>query len=322
MSQTTTVRHGNEFLNALRSNIAKVMVGKDAAVEMLLTALICGGHVLIEDLPGLGKTTLASALAKSLSCSFKRIQFTPDVLPSDVTGFTAYNLATGEKEIRFGAVMAQMVLADEINRTSPKTQSSLLEVMQERQVTIDGETYPLPEPFMVLATQNPSELTGTYPLPEAQLDRFLLKVSMGYPSREEEYEILTRRREGVPVSQLEPVGTAEDVLELRRQFAEMKCSSAILNYIVQIAQATRENDLISLGISPRGSIALMEASMARAMLQGRSYVLPDDVKAMTVPVLAHRIRLNLQASMKNRTAEQVLAEVAGKVPVPGIGDKE
>lgn len=321
MSETTTVRHGNEFLNALRQNIAKVMVGKDEAVEMLLTALICGGHVLIEDLPGLGKTTLASALAKSLSCSFKRIQFTPDVLPSDVTGFTAYNLATGEKETRFGAVMAQMVLADEINRTSPKTQSSLLEVMQERQVTIDGETYPLPEPFMVLATQNPSELTGTYPLPEAQLDRFLLKITMGYPSREEEYQILTRRREGTPVSQLEPVGTAEDVLELRRQFAQMKCSDAILNYIVQIAQATRENDLISLGISPRGSIALMEASMARAMLQGRSYVLPDDVKAMTGPVLAHRIRLNLQASMKNRTAEQVLAEVAGRVPVPGIGEK-
>lgn len=313
---------GTAFLQALRNNIARIMVGKDETVEMLLTALICGGHVLIEDLPGLGKTTLAAALAKSLSCSFKRIQFTPDVLPSDVTGFTTYNLATGEKEIRFGAVMAQLVLADEINRTSPKTQSSLLEVMQERQVTIDGETYPLPEPFMVLATQNPSELTGTYPLPEAQLDRFLLKISMGYPSRDEEYEILSRRRGGVSADQLEPVGGVEDVLALRQQFRSVKCSSAILNYIVQIAQASRESDLISLGVSPRGSIGLMEASAARAMLQGRSYVIPDDVKAMAVPVLAHRIRLNLQASMKNHTAGQVLRELMEKIPVPGIGGEK
>ena len=212
-----------QFLSSLKGNLSKVMVGKEQAVDMLLTALICGGHVLIEDLPGLGKTTLASALAKSLSCTFKRIQFTPDVLPSDITGFTAYNLSTGEKEVRYGAVMAQMVLADEINRTSPKTQSSLLEVMQERQVTIDGTTYPLPEPFMVLATQNPSELTGTYPLPEAQLDRVLLKISMGYPTREEEYSILSRHRqaaagEGVTVRDLEPVGDAGDVLSLRQTF--------------------------------------------------------------------------------------------------------
>lgn len=322
MSETTVESRSAALLDALRSNIAKVMVGKEEAVEMLLAALICGGHVLIEDLPGLGKTTLAAALAKSLSCTFKRIQFTPDVLPSDVTGFTAYNLATGEKEVRFGAVMAQMVLADEINRTSPKTQSSLLEVMQERQVTIDGETYPLPEPFMVLATQNPSELTGTYPLPEAQLDRFLLKISMGYPSRDEEYEILSRRREGNPIAMLKPVGSAEDVMELRRQFQKVKCASSVLNYIVQIAQVSRGSDQISLGVSPRGSIALMEASMARAMLKGRSYVIPDDVKAMAVPVLAHRIRLNLQASMKNRTAEQVVAEMVERIPVPGIGGEK
>lgn len=322
MSETTVESRSAALLDALRSNIAKVMVGKEEAVEMLMAALICGGHVLIEDLPGLGKTTLAAALAKSLSCTFKRIQFTPDVLPSDVTGFTAYNLATGEKEVRFGAVMAQMVLADEINRTSPKTQSSLLEVMQERQVTIDGETYPLPEPFMVLATQNPSELTGTYPLPEAQLDRFLLKISMGYPSRDEEYEILSRRREGIPIAMLKPVGSAEDVMELRRQFQKVKCAPAVLNYIVQIAQVSRGSDQISLGVSPRGSIALMEASMARAMLKGRSYVIPDDVKAMAVPVLAHRIRLNLQASMKNRTAEQVVAEMVERIPVPGIGGEK
>ena len=321
-SNTLQMQAASDFLDALRKNIAKVMVGKDTAVEMLLTALICGGHVLIEDLPGLGKTTLAAALARSLSCIFKRIQFTPDVLPSDVTGFTAYNLATGEKEVRFGAVMAQMVLADEINRTSPKTQSSLLEVMQERQVTIDGETYPLPEPFMVLATQNPSELTGTYPLPEAQLDRFLLKISMGYPSREEEYEILSRRREGIPVSQLQPVGSAQDVMRLREQFSQIKCAPAILNYIVQIAQASRQSEDISLGVSPRGSIALMEASMARAMLQGRGYVLPEDVKAMAGPVLAHRIRLNLQASMKNYSAGQILQSVLSKVPVPGVGGEK
>ena len=189
-------------------------------------------------------------------------------------------------------------------------------------MTIDGETYPLPEPFMVLATQNPSELTGTYPLPEAQLDRFLLKISMGYPSRDEEYEILSRRREGIPVAMLEPVGSVEDVMELRRQFQKVKCASAVLNYIVQIAQVSRGSDQISLGVSPRGSIALMEASMARAMLKGRSYVIPDDVKAMAVPVLAHRIRLNLQASMKNRTAEQVVAEMVERIPVPGIGGEK
>lgn len=312
-----------QFLSSLKGNLSKVMVGKEQAVDMLLTALICGGHVLIEDLPGLGKTTLASALAKSLSCTFKRIQFTPDVLPSDITGFTAYNLSTGEKEVRYGAVMAQMVLADEINRTSPKTQSSLLEVMQERQVTIDGTTYPLPEPFMVLATQNPSELTGTYPLPEAQLDRFLLKISMGYPTREEEYSILSRRRqaaagEGVTVRDLEPVGDAGDVLSLRQTFQQMKCSDAILNYIVQIAQRTRGHEQVSLGVSPRGSIALMEASTAYALLRGREYVIPDDIKAMAGPVLGHRIRLNLQASMKKRAAQELIEEITASVPVPGV----
>lgn len=317
------VQQAAEFLHSLRGNLSKIMVGKEQAVEMLLTALICGGHVLIEDLPGLGKTTLAAALAKSLTCSFKRIQFTPDVLPSDVTGFTAYNLATGEKEVRFGAVMAQMVLADEINRTSPKTQSSLLEVMQEHQVTIDGTTYPLPEPFMVLATQNPSDLTGTYPLPEAQLDRFLLKISMGYPTREEEYSILSRHKqaasgEGITMKELEPVGTAEDVLALRRVFQKMKCSDAVLNYIVQISQKSRNNEQISLGISPRGSIALMEASMAHALLKGRDYVIPDDVKDMTGPVLGHRIRLNLQASMRNRSAQEIIKEIVASVAVPGV----
>ena len=313
----------SQFLDSLKTNLAQVMVGKEQAVDMLLTALICGGHVLIEDLPGLGKTTLARALAKSLSCSFKRIQFTPDVLPSDITGFTVYNLSTGEKEVRFGAVMAQLVLADEINRTSPKTQSSLLEVMQEHQVTIDGVTYPLPEPFMVLATQNPSELTGTYPLPEAQLDRFLLKISMGYPSRQEEYAILSRHKQaaagqGTKVEELSPVGTAEDVLSLRRFFRQMKCSDGILNYIVQIVQRSRANEQIALGISPRGSIALMEAAMAHALLRGREYVIPDDVKEMALPVLGHRLRLNFQASMNNRTVRDVVGELVASVPVPGV----
>lgn len=312
-----------QFLKSLKTNLSKIMVGKDETIDMLLTALICGGHVLIEDLPGLGKTTLAAALAKSLSCTFKRIQFTPDVLPSDVTGFTTYNLSTGEKEVRFGAVMAQMVLADEINRTSPKTQSSLLEVMQEHQVTIDGTTYKLPEPFMVLATQNPSELTGTYPLPEAQLDRFLIKINMGYPTHEEEYTILSRHKqaaagEGVSVKELEPVGTAEDVLSLRRAYQKVKCSEAVLNYIVQISQRSRENEQIALGVSPRGSIALMEASMARALLKGRSYVIPDDIKELAGPVLGHRVRLNLQASMKNHTAQEIMQEVVSSVAVPGV----
>jgi MoxR-like ATPase len=293
------------------------MVGKEQAADMVMIALICGGHILIEDVPGLGKTTLVAALARTLDCSFRRIQFTPDVLPSDVTGFTSINLKTGEREVNFGAVMAQIVLADEINRTSPKTQSSLLEVMQEGQVTIDGVSYPVPQPFIVLATQNPVELIGTYPLPEAQLDRFLLKISLGYPQRDEELNILKRNKGFRPLDELKNVADAEDILFLRDKHKEVLCTQPILEYIVSIVNATRINEKVLLGVSPRGSLALMNAAMARAMLLGRSYTLPDDVQFMVEPVLAHRLVLHPQGSQKKETPETVLTGILRSIKVPG-----
>ena len=307
-----------ELLSAIRENVEKVIVAKGEVIDLVLTALLCGGHILIEDVPGLGKTTLVSALAKTLDCSFQRIQFTPDVLPSDVTGFTMFNMKTGEKETHFGGIMSQIVLADEINRTSPKTQSSLLEVMQEGQVTIDGVTYPVPRPFMVLATQNPVELTGTYPLPEAQLDRFLMKISVGYPSREEELSILARNRAESPLKGLRPVATAQDILDLQERARKVTCTQPILEYVVSIAEQTRRHEFITLGVSPRGSIALLSASMAYALLRGRDFVLPDDVQRLTVPVLAHRLVLSAQAGFKNKTPESVLRELLGALPVPAV----
>lgn len=310
----------NEVLDLvarIKENIARVMVGKEQAADMTLIALICGGHILIEDVPGLGKTTLVTALARTLDCSFRRIQFTPDVLPSDVTGFTSINLKTGEREVNFGAVMAQIVLADEINRTSPKTQSSLLEVMQEGQLTIDGVSYPVPQPFIVLATQNPVELIGTYPLPEAQLDRFLLKISLGYPQRDEELNILKRNKGFRPLNELKSVADAKDILFLREKHKEVLCTQPILEYIVSIVNATRSNEKILLGVSPRGSLALMNAAMAHAMLLGRSYTLPDDVQFMAEPVLAHRIVLHPQGSQKKETPETVLSGILRSIKVPG-----
>lgn len=302
--------------NRLRDNIAKIIVGKEDAVEMILIALICGGHILIEDVPGLGKTTLVQALAKSLDCSFKRIQFTPDLLPSDVTGYTLYNMKTGEKEVAFGGIMAQIVLADELNRTSPKTQSSLLEVMQEGRVTIDGTSYPVPQPFIVLATENPVEQTGTFPLPEAQLDRFLMRISLGYPKADEELQILSRFSQKAP--EIEAVASAEEILALRAQLEEMTCARPVMEYIVQIAAATRNTPFIDLGISPRGSIALMKASMARAMLHGREYTLPDDVQAMAKKVLCHRLVLSRQAVLGRMTPEEILSDLMRKIRVPSV----
>ncbi len=306
------------LLKRIKDNIGQVIVGKARAIDLVLCALICGGHVLIEDVPGLGKTTLVSALARSLDCSFRRIQFTPDVLPSDVTGFTSFNLKTGEREVNFGGVMAQIVLADEINRTSPKTQSSLLEVMQEGQITIDSVCYNVPQPFIVLATQNPVEHVGTYPLPEAQLDRFLLKISVGYPERSEELDILMRNKGAKPLETLKPVASGEDIMRLREQHAKIKCSEPVMSYIVSIAEATRNNSRISLGISPRGSLALMNAAMAYAMLQGRDYTLPDDVQYMSESVLAHRLVLNLQASQDRETPESLLSHIMRGIQVPGV----
>lgn len=307
-----------EHIQRIKSNIGRVIVGKESIVDMILAALICSGHVLIEDVPGLGKTTLVSALARSLDCSFRRIQFTPDVLPSDVTGYTTYNIKTGEREVLFGGVMAQVVLADEINRTSPKTQSSLLEAMQEAQVTIDGVSYPVPQPFIVLATQNPIEHVGTYPLPEAQLDRFLFKISMGYPKKEEELDILVRNKGQKPLNDIQPVATAQDIMQLRAYHAGVICAEPVMNYIVSIAEATRHSSRITLGVSPRGSLALMNAAMAHAMLQGRNYTLPDDVQAMALPVLAHRIVLSLEAVQESDTPEDLIEMILQSIKVPGV----
>ncbi len=306
------------LVEKVKENIAKVIVGKETQTEQLLLALVCGGHVLIEDVPGLGKTTLVSALARSLDCSFSRIQFTSDLLPSDVTGYTAFNPKTGEREVCFGGLMAQIVLADEINRTSPKTQSSLLEAMQEAQLTIDGVTYPLPTPFIVLATQNPVEHTGTYPLPEAQLDRFFMQLSLGYPDHGEELDILKRNMRSRPIDELEPVASAEEILALREERKNIVCADAVLDYIIQIAEATRRDERISLGVSPRGCIALMEAAMANALFAGRSYTLPDDVQKLAVHVLAHRLVLDRRTGLRGETGRSILASLIREIKVPAV----
>lgn len=310
----------SKALNALRENIHRVFIGKEQAVDMILTALIAQGHVLIEDLPGLGKTTLASALAKSLGCSFGRIQFTPDLTPADVMGYSLINMATGQQEVHMGSVMHQIVLADEINRTGPKTQSCLLEAMQERQVTIDGETYPLPSPFMVLATQNPLGLSGTFPLPEAQLDRFLIRISLGYPERAEEAEILRMGSASVKLADLPAAITPEDLEEIYRDYEKVRCAQPVIDYIISIAQATRRHEQIALGVSPRGSMALLNASRAYALLMGRDFVQPDDVQKLAVPVLLHRIQLESQAIFKQQSAERILKDIIHDIKVPGVGE--
>jgi len=306
------------LVESIKENVSKVIVGKEEQTELLLLALVCAGHVLIEDVPGLGKTTLVSALARSLDCTTSRIQFTPDLLPSDVTGYTAFNPKTGEREVCFGGIMAQIVLADEINRTSPKTQSSLLEAMQEAQVTIDGTTYPLPEPFIVLATQNPVEHTGTYPLPEAQLDRFFLQLSLGYPSHSQELEILRRNMAARPLADLTSVATGEDILALREERKKVRCAEPVLDYILRIAEATRRDERIRLGVSPRGCIALMEAAMAWALFSGRDYTLPDDVQKLAQPVLAHRLVLDRRSGLRGEKSSAVLASILREIRVPAV----
>ena len=303
-------------LQSIREVVARAVVGKGEAVDLILTALLCGGHVLIEDVPGVGKTTLVRALAAALGLSFRRIQFTPDLTPSDVTGFTLVDLRTGETRRVEGAVMRQLILADEINRTGPKTQSALLEVMQEGQVTVDGETVPVPRPFLVLATQNPLGLAGTYPLPEAQLDRFLLCVHMGYPAPGEEVRILDLARGGTRPEDLPAVTSAAEILEMQRRCREFKTAEAVKQYCVRIAEETRRDRNVSLGASPRASLMLLTASMAWALLHGRDYVLPDDVQRLAVPVLAHRIRLKAQAGYQQRSAEDVVRAIVGSLRVP------
>ena len=304
-------------VRALEQNIAKVIVGKEDVIELALIALLCKGHILIEDVPGVGKTTLASALAKSLACSFKRIQFTPDITPSDVTGFSIVNFKTGELEYKPGAVMSQIVLADEINRTSPKTQAALLEVMEEYQVTVDGVTYPLPRPFLVLATQNPVEFVGTYPLPEAQMDRFFMRIAIGYPSVEDEMDILERYSlPTTPLSQLTPVCAAEDILQMQAAVGNIYCSREVRSYVANIAAGTRRHTALQLGASTRGAIALIKASQASALLAGRDYILPEDVQRMALPVLTHRVMLSPEARMKAVSAERVLTSLLETIQVP------
>lgn len=305
-------------LKAIRENIQKVMVGKDETIDLLLVALICSGHVLIEDLPGLGKTTLVSALAESLGCDFQRIQFTPDVLPSDITGYNTLNLQTGEQVFHPGSIHHQIVLGDEINRASPKTQSALLEAMQEHQVTVDGVTYPLPSPFMVLATQNPVDMAGTYPLPEAQMDRFLMHISMGYPTPAEEVSIVNRRRSVTDSIKLEPVATVEDILAMQKKLSEVYVDPALVEYAVGIVNETRRWDGVLTGASPRGSIALMQAACALAMLRGREFVLPDDIKQMAVHVLPHRMIMKNRSGAAGTTAADVVQEILRTLFVPKI----
>jgi len=304
-------------LQGLRDNLNKVLIGKESVVEIVAVALICQGHVLVEDVPGLGKTMLVKGLARSLGCKFSRIQFTPDLLPSDVVGVQVYNQKTMEFQYRPGPVMANIVLADEINRTSPKTQSSLLEAMEERQLTVDGETRPLPQPFMVLATQNPIEYEGTFPLPEAQLDRFLLRLEIGYPTPQAEVEIIRAQEYGQhPLNTLEQVVTIEELLAVQQEAAQVKLSDSLAAYIVELCNRTRSHASLYLGASPRGSLGLVRTAKALALLRGRDYVLPDDIKGMAVPVLAHRVILNPEEKLQGVTAREVIRKIINTVAVP------
>ena len=305
-------------LQDIRKNIARILVGRQDTIDLLMIALLCQGHVLIEDVPGVGKTTLAQAFARSLDLSFRRIQFTPDVLPSDITGYNLYQFDQQEMVFRPGAIMSQIILADEINRSSPKTQSSLLEVMEERQVTVDGVTRPVPQPFMVLATQNPIEFAGTFPLPEAQLDRFLIRLRIGYPSHQEELSILQRHLDPPRWQDLEPVLSPSELLELQEQSAQVKVAGPVIEYIARIAEKTRSHESIALGISPRGSIALMRAARAKAVLAGRDFVLPDDVQQLVLPVLLHRIVLRPEAALSSQAAERLLQDMVRVMPVPAV----
>jgi MoxR-like ATPase len=299
------------------NNVEQVIVGKRRIVELVLVALLCRGHVLIEDVPGTGKTMLAKSIARSIGSSFKRIQCTPDLLPGDVTGVSIFNQQTREFEFRPGPIMAQIVLADEINRATPKTQSALLEAMEERQITVDGVTHALPQPFIVLATQNPIEYEGTFPLPEAQLDRFLLRVHLGYADRLDEIAILKRQREGHPLETLPTVVDMNDLLHLQEVIKQVHVDDLIVEYIVALTTATRDHGDVYLGASTRGALALYRAAQAWAALNGRDFVTPDDVKVLAQPVLSHRLIVSPAARVRNVTAQTIIDEVLAAVPVPG-----
>jgi MoxR-like ATPase len=299
------------------NNVEKVIIGKHDEIRLTLVSLLCRGHLLIEDVPGVGKTMLARSIAKSIGCTFRRIQFTPDMLPSDVTGVSVFNQKTREFEFRPGPVMAQIVLTDEINRATPKTQSALLEAMQEQQVTVDGVTYPIPEPFLVLATQNPIEYEGTFPLPEAQLDRFMMRISLGYPSSEEEIAILDSQQYVHPVETLEQAIDVRELLDAQERVKEVYVDPLVKEYIVALVNATRDHPDIYLGASPRGSLALYKTGRARAAILGRDYVIPDDVKALAITTLAHRLIVSPSARIKEVDPRAVIEETLKSVPVPG-----
>ncbi len=300
----------------LRANVGRVIVGKDEIINLAFVALLCEGHLLLEDVPGIGKTTLAKALAKSLDCQFRRIQFTPDLLPSDLTGLAIYNQKTQDFEFRPGPVLTQILLADEINRATPRTQSALLEAMQERQITVDGNTMRLPRPFFVMATQNPVELEGTFPLPEAQVDRFFMRIKLGYPSADEESAILKRFERAEPLEELASVIDNQSLMEMQRAVQTIRVEESIREYIVSIARATRSHNAVELGVSPRGTLYLYHAAQAYAATRGRDYVLPDDIKYLAPYVLTHRLILGAQTRLRGRTTQDIVNEIVQAVPAP------
>jgi MoxR-like ATPase len=314
--ESSQIRQVQAAARLVRQNTSRVIVGKEEVVDLLVVALLCEGHVLFEDVPGIGKTMLAKSLARSLGCSFQRIQFTPDLLPSDITGITFYNQKTGEFAFRPGPLLAQIVLADEINRATPRTQSALLEAMEEQQISIERETIKLPRPFVVIATQNPIELEGTFPLPEAQLDRFLMRLRLDYPSQSEERLILQRFKEEQPLLDLKPVLDAEQLQGLQKMIRKVHVEPGVENYVVELVRATRNHSGIELGVSPRGTLALYRASQAYAAIHGRNYVIPDDVKRVARPVLSHRMIATSQSRLHGRVMEQIVDDILHSVAVP------
>lgn len=305
------------FTEKIVGNLEKVIVGKRSTIDLIVIGLLCQGHILIEDVPGVGKTMLARSLAKSLGCTFSRIQFTPDMLPSDVTGVSIFNQVSRQFEYRPGPLMAQIVLADEINRATPKTQSALLEGMEERQITVDGITHPLPKPFMVMATQNPIEYEGTFALPEAQLDRFMLRLRLGYPALPDEMQILELQRLQHPINTLECVVDLDELTHAQEGIKEVYVSAPVERYIVELTRHTRDHGDVYLGASPRGSLGLYRASQARAAMHGRDFVLPDDIKALAVPVLGHRLVVTPAARMRNLSSDKIVQEITASLAVPG-----